>query len=265
MQIAWQQIPLAQSLATYGHWAEWALVIAGRYQLTVPWQGNLNMTLVNTGRLVHLYQPIEQRTLTIHPSIKLLIQQHMRVPVSHQLLSQLPTRVERNSHAHNVETAAVAEPPLGSQSLRQLVISRQNDDVSRVEPTAAQVQFQESRALQMTTRLIEQRQRIQMDQRVSTKENQLLIMQVRRQVKETKPVQATNPDLPGLEMISPRGLHVGSSGMAHPSNRIAMPAHRMLAAPNTGVNFSIEQLADQVLRQIDNRFVAHRERMGGVF
>jgi hypothetical protein len=95
-------------------------------------------------------------------------------------------------------------------------------------------------SLQILRRVVEERQRVEASERRTI---------MTRQQKEVTSV-VTAAEAREVMMHSPHGPKVGGSGMTQTASPPAI---------------NLEQLTDQVVRHIDSRIVAHRERMGKLF
>lgn len=94
------------------------------------------------------------------------------------------------------------------------------------------------RSLQVVRRVVDERRRVEEQTR------RTLVAREQRSVSRTAAAAAQE-----TVMQSPRGLRAGAQGMMQ------------TAAPP----IDIEQLTDRVVRNIDSRIIAHRERMGRLF
>jgi hypothetical protein len=83
-----------------------------------------------------------------------------------------------------------------------------------------------------------------------TEERQIQTVTLRSEKKVSSVVQPLSDQQKEITTISPWGSSVGKYGFS--SNAIPAP-------------IDVERLTDQVVRQIDQRLIAHRERMGTVF
>jgi hypothetical protein len=123
------------------------------------------------------------------------------------------------------------------------VFARVNVEDVHETVTVSQVTRQSlvaQQSLQMLRRVVEERQRVEAWERRAI---------MTRQQKEVTPV-VTAAEAREVVMHSPRGPRVGGSGITQTASPPAI---------------DLEQLTEQVVRHIDSRIVAHRERLGRPF
>jgi hypothetical protein len=268
----WQK--LERAAASSDRWTGWAQSMIGRYGRLLPRHHGVAMTLAQPPELLYMScQQWEHAAWTLCPQINLAISPILRqtvwrgaptLPMAQARLvspkppspigQRAPTQQAGAGQALDDNLPAV-HPPAEHQTLvfpapdpgwhaplKRVFARTQVEDVHEsvtVSHVTRESLF-ERQSLQILRRVVEERQRVEAWVRGT--------IVTRQQQEWTSVVTAAQ----AREVVthSPRGPRVGAPGMA-----------QVASSPSV----DIEQLTDQVVRHIDRRIVAHRERMGKAF
>jgi hypothetical protein len=256
-------------------WLGWAQRLGERYGRIFQRHSDLSMTLMQPPALLYsCCQRWEHVAWSLYPQIKLaihpILQQtvwHAAPPslVDHQVFALSPSirlenpatkrwlewRPQRVKSARGedsvtgIKQAQGPENPLfawGTPLKR--VFTRFNIEHLDEGVTVSRV-HRENLPLEQTQRIV--RRVLNERQRIETRTAHQAMV-IRRQ-QEMTPAISVSEKSP-MAMNSPWGLKVGTPGMSQPLPPLPM---------------DIERLTEQVVRHIDQKIVAHRERMGRVF
>jgi hypothetical protein len=257
-------------------WLRWAQSLAGRRLRVAANQRGLSLTFLQPAEAAPFSRDQwTQAVWTIAPRINLSIGpilrslnlstrdesarrrmiERKRSPLSSQFATNSGggTIVERRGESPRMESVEHIEDLAAIQ--RPFVVTQQSNPWWKpLQKVFARAVFEEAgetgpvtrarhetllveRSLQVVRRVVDERRRVEEQARRS------LVAREQRSASRT-PAAAQE-----TVMQSPRGLRVGAQGPAQ------------TAAPV----IDIEQLTDRVVRNIDSRIIAHRERMGKLF
>jgi len=243
-------------------WMEWARSFTGRFQLHPVHQSRMSLVLHGADRgaatvsyVSHLDQFIQQ----ISPRIYLVVSCLMReffvkgrviqssgasaMPASwpslHPILPQPAHARERD-----VQSGPISIAVDGGVSPMQRVFARASS-IAEVNQLAVQRVKSTTLLTEACHRVV--RQAFELCERVEERRSQSLVLRREERVLSTADSNAGPRD---ATTYSPWGPSVGKPGFA----KMGPP-----------MSIDLDRLTDQVVRQIDSKIVAHRERMGKVF
>lgn len=243
-------------------WMEWARSFTGRFQLHPVHQLRMSLVLHGADRgaaNVSYVSRWDQFIQQISPRIYLVVSCFMReffvkrgsiqssgasaMPASWPSLHPTPAQ-PAHSREKDVQSGPVSVAVGGGISPVQRVFARASS-IAEVNQLAVQ-------RVKSTTLLTEACHRVvrrafELGERVEERRSQSLVLRREERVSSTVRTDAESKD---STSYSPWGPSVGKPGFA----KIGTP-----------MSIDLDRLTDQVVRQIDNKIVAHRERMGKVF
>ncbi|HEX5085206.1 MAG TPA: hypothetical protein VFY40_24480 [Blastocatellia bacterium] len=248
-----------RSAAPHNRWLGWAQSLAGRHARVAESRRGLSLTFLRPAApLLFNCERWTRAAWAISPQINLSISPVLRslqpIGGDESTDRQMPERqrttllsgFNADSGGKTIAGRRGEPSPIGAveqiirQSPLQRVFVRAMDEESGGAAAAYRIQRETlliERSLRMTRRVVDERLRVEEPARRT-----LVARESRSAPRTTAAVRET-------AMQSPRGALVGARGMMQ------------AAAPP----IDIEQLTDRVVRNIDSRIIAHRERMGKLF
>lgn len=264
-KMSWQRPPTA-----VGRWNQWARSLSGRHRQVVSKHRFVVMTLLR--RTVPLYVSShrwELKAWSIFPRINLAVDVRSHGFVFGTSFLSRAAQAQRalQTDHQRTELTRLVEKSLASQQTRSVretvVVTPSVLNVSEVSgPTALDRVFRRlvvrdgethlkgivrTEALSLVRRVTEERRRIEERSETAT---------VLRQQQPVSLSQEQMNEITGRS--TNRGSAVDRFG-SNARNADAMPASFMTP------NMNLQQLTDHVIRQIDDRIIAHKERMGKLF
>jgi hypothetical protein len=229
-------------------WLGWAQSLADRHsRIAVNHRGS-SLTFMHPATTLPLYcEQWRRAAWTITPQINLSIGPILR------LFQRAHGREASNEHRTERHRAPLEYPVTNTQAF---IVERRSSTWQRpLQRVFAFAMFEEAgearpvsrarhetlpveRSLQVVRRVVDERRRVEEPTR------RTLVAREHRSMPRIEAAVA-----PETVMQSPRGLRVGAQGMMQ----------------TTAPSIDINQLTDRVVRNIDSRIIAHRERMGRLF
>ena len=264
-KMSWQRPP-----TPVGRWSQWARSMTGRHRQVVSKHRFVVMTLLR--RTVPLYfssHRWEQKAWSIFPRINLAIDVRSQAFVFKTSFLSQAARIQRavQIERQQTEVTRLVEKSLALQQRRSVretvVVTPSVLNVSEVYERSAldrvfrRLVVRESEthmkgivrneALNIVRRITEERRRVEERSETAT---------VLRQQQPVSLNQEQMNELTGRSTTN--GSAVDRFG-SNVRNTDAMPT------PFMTPNLNLQQLTDHVIRQIDDRIIAHKERMGKLF
>ena len=270
-KMSWQRTPAP---VLVGRWSRWARSMSGRHRQVVSKHRFVVMTLLR--RSVPLYlssRRWELKAWSLFPRINLAIDVRPHAFVfKTSLLSRAAQaqRAQHIDHHHEREATRLVEKSLAIVKARNprtesetVVVTPSILNVSDLSGRRAldrvfrrlTIHESETRtkgilrteALNIVHRITEERRRV--EERASTP----------TVLRQQRPVSLSQEQLNEIVGKSTNQMSSLDRFGGNMRNADAMPS------PFTTPNFNLQQLTDHVIRQIDDRIIAHKERMGKLF
>jgi len=240
-----------QGKAPANRWLDWAQTLSERRGRIALRHGSLSLIFAQPQTMI--FSRVErwrQVSLTFNPQIKLAINRILRQAVRHESPAPFAARTETAfaSPALKSDEGLMSEAWHGGHAgysgltPSERVFARARAEEAGDAATvfhSRQETLLVQRSLQFAQRVADERRRLEEQTRRS------LVIRKQRDAPKT----AANGVQEETVFQSPLGSRVGATG----TNQFAP------------LPIDIERLTDQVVRNIDQRIVAHRERMGRVF
>jgi hypothetical protein len=245
-----------RSFARENRWLNWAQSLADRHSRVGANRRGLSLTFLQPARTpLFSCERWVRAAWTIAPQINLSISRILRFlqPSGEDESAGMrmterrgKTIVDRRGESprmvavEHIEGLAAKRRSDALQKPLQRVFARAMAEESGETATASRAQRETvllEQSLRITRRVVDERRRVE--------ERPRRTLVTREQRGDPRPTAAVQETV----MQSPRGLQVGAQGLAQ----------------TTAPVIDIEQLTDRIVRNIDSRIIAHRERMGRLF